>query len=83
MSHDATFHIIRIAIQADGFVIDLKFATPPELEGCIKSVSTPIANLENQALGQSIQDLWKQTADLIQHEYEQGPPFSFLKDMLD
>ena len=83
MSHDATFHIIRITIQADGFEIDLKFTTPPELEGCIKSISIPIAELETQALGQSIQGIWKQTADLLQHEYEQGPPFSFLKNMFD
>ena len=83
MDYDATFHIIRIAIQAEAFVIDMKFTAPPELAECIKSVSIPIADLEDQVLGQTVQILWKQTADRIQHEYEQGPPFSFLKDMLD
>ena len=83
MTSDTTFQIVRIAIQADGFAIDIKFTTPPEIAGCIKTLPIPIADLETQPLGQSIQDLWKLTADQIQHEYEQGPPFSLLKDMFD
>lgn len=82
MTHDATFHIIRIAIQAEAFVIDLKFVTPPELTDCIKTVSIPITDLD-QALDHTVQNLWRQTGDWLQHEYEQGPPFGFLKEMFD
>ena len=82
MPSDATFHIIRIAIQAEAFVIDLKFTNPPELVDCIKTISLPIPDLD-LALDHTVQNLWRQTASRIQYEYEQGPPYSFLKDILD